>query len=157
VLAFGLHAERDRSAYQRRVAFLSAGNTGLYARLTVRMQIDTWARIAFVGRERRPDEVERVIREFNLEEIAEARSDRISMGQRQRLRLAMTFVGGPGLVLLDEPATSLDAEGYALMVSAIHATAARGGAMLWVSPSGDEPRMDFTERHLLEDGRLRRI
>src|SRR3954462_15623441 len=35
VRAFGLHPFRDRRAFQRRVGFLSAGNAGVYARLTV--------------------------------------------------------------------------------------------------------------------------
>jgi ABC-type multidrug transport system ATPase subunit len=35
----------------------------------------------------------------------------MSMGQRQRLRIAMTFLPEPEVVLLDEPLTSLDSEG----------------------------------------------
>jgi ABC-type multidrug transport system ATPase subunit len=156
VLSFGLDPMRDRREFQKRVAFLSAGNTGMYARLTVRIQIDTWARISFVDRNKRPEAVQRAIEEFDLVELADARCDRISMGQRQRVRLAMTFVSEPDLVLLDEPGTSLDDEGHAVLGKAIEATRARGGAILWVSPSGDEAqaKAEFTERHILEDGRL---
>jgi ABC-type multidrug transport system ATPase subunit len=61
VLAYGLDPARDRREFQRRVAFLSAGNTGLYARLTVRIQIDTWARINFVDRPERPAAIQRAL------------------------------------------------------------------------------------------------
>src|SRR5919106_5463500 len=61
VLAYGLDPDRDRREFQQRVAFLSAGNQGLYARLTVRIQIDTWARINFVDRAERPAAVQRAL------------------------------------------------------------------------------------------------
>ncbi|MGH2763900.1 MAG: ABC transporter ATP-binding protein [Thermoleophilaceae bacterium] len=156
VLSYGLDPLRDRREFQRRVAFLSAGNTGLYARLTVRIQVDTWARINFLGRDERTAAVERALEAFDLMDLAEARCDRISMGQRQRVRLAMTFVGQPDLVLLDEPGTSLDDAGHAVLREAIGGTVERGGAVLWVSPSGDQARAqaDFTERFVLEDGKL---
>ncbi len=38
------------------------------------------------------------------------------MGQRQRLRIAMTFLPDPEIVLLDEPLTSLDDEGAAVLL-----------------------------------------
>lgn len=159
VLGFGLDPMRDRREFHQRVAFLSAGNTGIYARLSVRIQVDTWARISFVDRAERPAAVQRALEAFNLVELADQRCDRISMGQRQRVRLAMTFVSRPDLVLLDEPGTSLDDDGHAVLATAITETTGRGGAVLWVSPSGDRLQADaeFTERHLLEDGRLREV
>ena len=159
VLSYGLDPMRDRAEFQRRVAFLSAGNQGIYARLTVRIQVDTWARISFVDRKERPAAVQRTLEAFDLLDLADARCDRISMGQRQRVRLAMTFVADPDVVLLDEPGTSLDDEGHAVLNNAIDALRARGGAVLWVSPSGDQAqaRADFTERHVLKDGRLEQV
>ncbi|HKP21803.1 MAG TPA: ABC transporter ATP-binding protein [Thermoleophilaceae bacterium] len=155
VRAFGLDPKRDRRAYQRRVAFLSAGNTGVYARLTVRQQLDVWARIAFVPRAERAAAVDSALEQFMLEDLAGNRSDRLSMGQRQRLRIAMTFIGGPDLLLLDEPRTSLDGEGGAILTNAIRETIMRGGAVLWVSPTGEPIGMRFDQRHVIEDGKLR--
>ena len=155
VSAFGLHPTRNRRDYQRAVAFLSAGNSGVYARLTVRGQLDCWARIAYVPRERRKASVESMLDYFGLREIEDSRSDRLSMGQRQRPRIAMTFVMEPRLVLLDEPRNSLDGEGAEMLAGAIRGVAERGGAVLWVSPTGEPMNVDFDERHILEDGKLR--
>jgi ABC-2 type transport system ATP-binding protein len=155
VRAYGLDPARDRRAYQRRVAFLSAGNTGIYARLTVRQQLDVWARIAFVPRAERAAAVNSAVERFMLEELADHRSDRLSMGQRQRLRIAMTFIGDPDLLLLDEPRTSLDGEGGAILTNSIRETITRGGAVLWVSPTGEPIGMRFDQRHVIEDGKLR--
>lgn len=153
---FGLHPEHDRRAYQRRLSFLSATGTGLYARLSVRQQIDYTARIAFVPRERRPVAVEESLRRFSLLELARHRVDRLSMGQRQRVRLAMTFIKEPDLVLLDEPRNSLDSEGTAMLVAAVREVVGRGGAVLWCSPLGESLGMRFDEQMVLEQGRLRK-
>jgi len=158
VRMFGLHAEHDRRAYQQRLSFLSATGTGLHARLSVRQQIDYWARIAFVPRERRPAAVEESIRRFALVELADQRVDRLSMGQRQRVRLALTFVKEPDLVLLDEPRNSLDEEGTATLVAAVGEVVRRDGAVLWCSPFEERLELkglDFDRQMLLEHGKLR--
>src|SRR4051812_41957448 len=155
VRAFGLDPFGDRRAFQRRVGFLSAGNAGVYARLTVRGQLDIWARIAYVPREQRAGWIQTVMEHFDLVGLAGHRSDRLSMGQRQRLRLAMTFVAQPDLVLLDEPRNSLDAEGHEMLRAAIRGTTLRGGAVLWVSPTGEPSGFDFDSTYILEQGQLR--
>src|SRR5438105_2508871 len=96
----GLDPERNRREYQRRIGFLAAASTGLYARLNVRDHIDFWARIALVPPERRAVRCLETMAVFDLLEIASRRVDRISMGQRQRLRLAMAFLHEPNLLPL---------------------------------------------------------
>lgn len=155
VRAYGLDPKRDRRAYQGRVGFLSAGNTGVYARLTVRQQLDVWARIAFVPRAERAAAVQSTLDRFMLDELAPHRSDRLSMGQRQRLRIAMTFIGDPDLLLLDEPRTSLDGDGGTILTNAIRETVLRGGSVLWVSPTGEPIGMRFDQRYVIDDGKLR--
>jgi ABC-2 type transport system ATP-binding protein len=151
---WGLTASENRTRYQQLVSFLPAGDRGLYARLTVRRQLEFCARIAMLPRRRFQDAVEEAIDAFDLRELAERRVDRMSMGQRQRLRIAMTFLPRPEVVLLDEPLTSLDAEGGVLLQRAIEELIGREGAMLWCSPSGEHLDMEFDARWTLEHGRL---
>ncbi len=129
---WGVSARENRARYQRLLWFLPAGDRGLYARLTVRGQLTFWARIAMVPRARLRTAIEEAIVTFRLQELAEQRVDRISMGQRQRLRLAMTFLPLPEIVLLDEPLTSLDGDGAALLESGNRRVACsrRGGAVV---------------------------
>jgi ABC-type multidrug transport system ATPase subunit len=154
VEAMGLTPLRHRVRYQQLVSFLPAGDRGLYARLSVRKQLEFCARIAMLPRERFRPAVERALLAFALEELADRRVDRISMGQRQRLRIAMTFLPRPEVVLLDEPLTSLDGDGAELLRAAIDELLARGGAVLWCSPSGERLDMRFDARWILEGGRL---
>lgn len=156
VQAWGFSPRERRGRFHRLVAFLPAGDRGLYARLSVRQQLRFWAGMAMLDPKAAAGRVEATIGRFELCELAERRVDRLSMGQRQRLRLAMTFLPEPETVLLDEPLTSLDSEGTLLLERAIGALLDRGGALLWCSPSGDHPELSFDADWVLERGRLRR-
>jgi ABC-type multidrug transport system ATPase subunit len=151
---WGATAAESRVRYQRLVSFLPAGDRGLYARLTVRRQLEFWARITMIPRQRFRAAVEDALAQFELRELAERRVDRMSMGQRQRLRIAMTFLPRPEVVLLDEPLTSLDGEATELLQQALDDLLARDGAVLWCSPSGEHLEMSFDARWVIDDGRL---
>lgn len=58
---------------------------------------------------------------------------RLSGGQRQRLALARAVFGMPLLLVLDEPNSSLDAEGEAALVEAVERARAWGAAVLVVA------------------------
>jgi ABC-2 type transport system ATP-binding protein len=151
---WGSTARENRARYQELVSFLPAGDRGLYARLTVRRQLEFCARITLVPRQRFRQTIEEAIDAFDLRELAERRVDRMSMGQRQRLRIAMTFLPKPEIVLLDEPLTSLDSEGAALLQRATDELIARDGAVLWCSPSGESLELEFDASWVIERGRL---
>jgi len=151
---WGFTARERHRRYQRLVSFLPAGDRGLYARVTVRHQLEFWARIALVARSEVKSRAAEAIEKFDLVQLADHRVDRMSMGQRQRLRIAMTFLPEPEIVLLDEPLTSLDAEGGVVLDRAIEELMARHGALLWCSPSGEHLDQEFDTRLVLEQGKL---
>lgn len=150
----GLDSERDRTEFQRRAGFVSAGNTGLYARLKVRHHLDMWAKLALVPRARRRAAIDHVAELFVLEELLDRRVDRMSMGQRQRLRLALAFLHEPRVVLLDEPGTSLDDEGLAIVGRALEALKQAGGAALACMPAHWEQVPGIDAGFALAGGRL---
>ncbi|HET9152614.1 MAG TPA: ABC transporter ATP-binding protein [Solirubrobacterales bacterium] len=154
VAVWGASAIEHPERYQRLISFLPAGDRGLYARLSVRRQLRFWARIAMVPRGEVAARVEEAIETFDLGELADRRVDRMSMGQRQRLRIAMTFLPHPDVVLLDEPLTSLDGEGASILYGAIERLLDNGGALLWCSPAGEHLEYEFDRTYMLDEGKL---
>jgi ABC-2 type transport system ATP-binding protein len=153
----GLTPSSKGGRYRRQIGFLSAGDRSLQARMRVRQQLDYWARLAYVPRDRRAELVARSLRRFDLEEFAGRRVDRMSMGQRQRIRLAMAFLHEPRVLLLDEPRNSLDEDGYGLLGEQIERAASDGAAVLWCSPRGEDRVLACDAGYTLEDGRLERV
>src|SRR5262249_28823687 len=131
-----------------------AGNSGLYARLTVVQNLEFWAGVSMVARKRRRALIERALERMALGELADRRVDRLSMGQRQRIRIAMGFLHDPTVVLLDEPHTSLGDAGVELVDAAIGALASAGGAVLWCSPAAEQLPLRADARYLLQQGKV---
>jgi len=143
--------------YRRQIGFLSAGDRSLQARMRVTQQLDYWGRLAYVPRQRRAALVADSMRRFGLEEFADRRVDRMSMGQRQRIRLAMAFLHEPRVLLLDEPRNSLDDDGYQLLNQQIEQAAGRGASILWCSPRGEDRVIACDSSFTLTEGRLERV
>jgi heme ABC exporter ATP-binding subunit CcmA len=150
----GLSPDRDRRQFHAHLGFLSAGDRGLYARLTVRQNLEFAASLALLPRARKQTAVDAAVQRFDLEALARRRVDRMSMGQRQRVRLALVFLHEPTVVLLDEPRTSLDESGIALLEAALKELTRRGGSAMWCSPAGDRPPVSVDSSYLLRAGRL---
>jgi ABC-2 type transport system ATP-binding protein len=149
----GLDPVAQRREYCRRLGFLSAGPAGLYARLSVREHFEYWLRLALVRSRERLPRIEDALDRFELRALATNRVDRLSMGQRQRVRLALTFLHRPKLVLLDEPCASLDDTGRELVARVLTEFRAGGGSALVCLPAGEEfEQSDDVFR--LESGRL---
>jgi ABC-2 type transport system ATP-binding protein len=152
-----LTPESKGGRYRRQIGFLSAGDRSLQARMRVSQQLDYWGRLAYVPRERRADMVAASLQRFGLEEFADRRVDRMSMGQRQRIRLAMAFLHEPRVILLDEPRNSLDDDGYRLLNEQIDHAAKRAATVLWCSPRGEDRVIGCDASFTLIDGHLERV
>jgi lipooligosaccharide transport system ATP-binding protein len=76
--------------------------------LTVRQQLDVFARLNRVPRRARRDSVDRALSIAGLEERADSKVYALSGGMRRRLLIARGLVHRPRLALLDEPTIGLD-------------------------------------------------
>jgi ABC-type multidrug transport system ATPase subunit len=136
----------------RAIGFLAAGDRSLHARLSVRANVAYAAGLA--GLATADGAVDRALERFGLADASERRSDRLSVGQRQRVRLAAATVHDPGLLLLDEPYGSLDDEGSEQLQSVLREMAAAGGIAIWCSPASERGRLASDRSLHLEDGKL---
>ena len=102
VRVLGHDPQVRRRELQQRVGIVLQ-SCGFYPRLTVLEAVEHMAK-AYP----RPRDARETIDLVGLAEKADARSNKLSGGQRRRLDLALALVGDPELVFLDEPTTGFD-------------------------------------------------
>jgi ABC-2 type transport system ATP-binding protein len=117
-----------RDARSRIGLGLTPQETGLPATLKVREVVD------FVGGHY-PDPVPTgvLLEQFGLADLAGRQTGAMSGGQKRRLAVALSLVGRPRVVLLDEPTTGLDVGARQALWDAIRAYHAGGGTVLLTS------------------------
>jgi len=92
-------ATRKQIGYQADSHFRS--NT-----VSTRMFLELHAQLA--GNPSPKEEVEGILKHFNMTNAAVRKLSALSKGMRQKIELAVAFVGSPKVVFLDEPTASLD-------------------------------------------------
>ena len=123
-----LNGHDPRDARSRTVLGLTPQETGLPATLRVREVVD------FVGGHY-PDPVPtgELLEQFGLADLGKRQTGSLSGGQKRRLAVALSLVGRPRVVLLDEPTTGLDVSGRGALWDAIREYHASGGTVLLTS------------------------
>ncbi len=92
---------------QRRIGVLS-DSRGLYARLTAREHIRYFGRLHGLKGAALECEIDRILEQLGMAEIADRRVKGFSRGQVMKVALARALVHNPHNVLLDEPTNGLD-------------------------------------------------
>lgn len=87
---------------------LSPQETTIAEGLTVKENLMLMAGLYGLKPNRAAENVERIIKDFNLEEIAGDKAKTLSGGWQRRLSIAMALVTEPEILFLDEPTLGLD-------------------------------------------------
>jgi ABC-2 type transport system ATP-binding protein len=106
----GLDVARDPVEIRRRVGVLDQ-DPRFYGWMTGRELLLLAGRLVGVEKGSLRGRVDETLRLVGLAEAADRRIDGYSGGMRQRLGIGQALVGRPGLLILDEPVSSLDPEG----------------------------------------------
>jgi ABC-2 type transport system ATP-binding protein len=121
-----------------------------YVRLTALENLVLFARLEQVENPRQ--EAERLVERFSLP--SDRLSAYLSIGNRQRLSLAIALLGDPNVLLLDEPTASLDPKQRALLWREAQRHISEGGAVLFSSQNPEEVERHATRVIALDSGRL---
>ncbi len=104
---FGKEVDPDDLNTRRRVGYMSQGFS-LYAELSVRQNLVLHAQLFHVPSAQIATRVADAVQRFGLEEDLDNLPDRLPLGIRQRLSLAVALIHKPEILILDEPTSGVD-------------------------------------------------
>ena len=123
----------------------------LYSRLTPRENLELFARLAGLAD---PDAaVDGALEAVGLTD-EDRRTAQLSVGNVQRLNLAIGLLGEPDVLLLDEPTASLDVAQRQRLWRLVDDLRAKGGAVLFATHNLEEARRTADRLLVLQDGRV---
>jgi len=136
----------------------SIGVTGQFSAvddlLTGEENLQLMADLNHLGRAAGRTRVAELLERFGLADAAARPVSTYSGGMRRRLDLAMTLVGAPRLIFLDEPTTGLDPRSRRQMWDDIRALAAGGVSILLTTQYLDEADELADRLAVLDQGRI---
>ena len=102
----------------------------------------------------RSERVRDILDRCGLADRAHTRVERLSGGERQRVATARALVGDPGLVLVDEPTGSLDAENVSRIIQLLLDYRTERGATLLIATHDARVAERIDRVVLMENGHL---
>jgi ribosome-dependent ATPase len=147
---------RGRAALSSRVAFMPQGlGHNLYPTLSVRENVDFFARLFGLSADERRDRIDRLLQATGLAPFPDRPAGKLSGGMKQKLGLCCALVHDPDLLILDEPTTGVDPLSRRQFWALVDALRRERGAMTVLVSTA---HMDEAERfeHLvaMDEGRI---
>ncbi|MGE4403288.1 MAG: ribosome-associated ATPase/putative transporter RbbA [Desulfobulbus sp.] len=104
---FGQAVDSSNLDTRQRVGYMSQ-SFSLYGELTVRQNLVLHARLFKLTETDIPARVDEMVQRFGLGEVQDSLPEKLPLGHRQRLSLAVAMVHKPELLILDEPTSGVD-------------------------------------------------
>ncbi|RCK48643.1 multidrug ABC transporter ATP-binding protein [Thalassospira profundimaris] len=92
---------------RERVGYMSQAFS-LYAELTVRQNLDLHARLFHLPKDRVAARIDDLSDQFGLSHYMDDLAEKLPLGVRQRLSLAVAIIHSPEILILDEPTSGVD-------------------------------------------------
>lgn len=106
-LVYGKSVVSDAAAVKRMIG-VSPQETAVAQMLTVRENLEFMCGVYGLGRVDAANKIKSLTDGFELSEVMDRRAGKLSGGWQRRLSIALSLVGEPSLVFLDEPTLGLD-------------------------------------------------
>lgn len=98
----------DAHMVRGEIGILFGGEVGLYDRLTARENIKYFAQLNGVSNQKAEEQINKLVKAFNMEEYIDRRVGKFSRGMKQKVAIARSIVHDPKIMLFDEPTAGLD-------------------------------------------------
>lgn len=124
--------------------------TAFYDRLTARENLELFARLE--GELDHAPAVERLLARFEIP--ADRPAHLLSVGNRQRLNVALALLGSPSVLLLDEPTAALDPGQRRRLWETVSELRDEGGSVVFATQNLEELDLYADRVAVLQGGRL---
>jgi len=114
-------------------------------------------KIAAAIKQRGKEDIPRVLQTVNLLERKKSKFSTYSLGMKQRLAIASTLLGDPGILVFDEPTNGLDPAGIAEIRELIKDLNRQGKTIIMASHILDEVEKVCTHVAIIQKGILKTI
>jgi ABC-2 type transport system ATP-binding protein len=132
-VAVGGADARSQAASVRRLIGYVPEAIGVYPRMTVREDLEFFARAHGMSRRAARDAADEMLERWSLRSVATDRMESVSRGCLQRVALGRAWMHRPRLLLLDEPTIGLDGDARKVLWREIRRHAEAGGSVLLAS------------------------
>jgi ABC-2 type transport system ATP-binding protein len=119
-------------AERRRIGYLPE-ERGLYPKMRIAEQVEYFARLHGMDRSAATEGAHRWLERMELTDRSSSATEALSLGNQQRVQLAVALVHQPDLLLLDEPFSGLDPIGTDLMRALLVERAEAGATVVFSS------------------------
>jgi ABC-2 type transport system ATP-binding protein len=126
----GFDVVKEANKVRGRIGLILGGERGLYGRLTGQENLNYFAALNHLGRDKARQRVKEIIEIVNLTEAAKRPVEQYSRGMRQRLHIARGLLTDPEVLFMDEPTIGLDPAGAHELRQLIPALVKRGKTIL---------------------------
>jgi ABC-2 type transport system ATP-binding protein len=124
----------------------------LYRKLTARENLRLFADLEQLASPH--EEADRLLAEVELLDAADRPAQELSVGNVQRLNVAIGLVADPAVVFLDEPTASLDPRQRGRLWKLLRGVTDRGGAVVFATQNVEEAHTQADRLVVLQEGRL---
>jgi ribosome-dependent ATPase len=104
---FGQPMGSDDMQARRNVGYMTQAFS-LYGELTVWQNLELHAQLYHLPKEKIAPRLEELLERYDLKAFVDARPDRLPLGIKQRLQLAVAVLHEPSILILDEPTSGVD-------------------------------------------------
>ena len=125
-----------------------------YPNLSIQEYLEFFATAYKLEKEQRPTSIQDVLDLMDLGTLQDKKIQHLSLGQKQRLCLAKTFLHDPLIWLLDTPISLLDPQGQAEMGALIQELGAMGKTVILATNNLNDVITPCNRIGILNEGRL---
>jgi ABC-2 type transport system ATP-binding protein len=154
VIVAGIEPHRHRTLNARRIGLMMGQRTQLLWDLPVKESFTLLGKIYDLDPETYRANKDRLIDALDIRSLMETPARMLSLGQRTRCDLALTFLHDPAVVYLDEPTIGLDVFARERIREFLRAEKARGVTIFMASHDLDDLEMVADRVLLIHQGRI---